>query len=183
LVELVENGEYIMRGNLIDRISKSGGTLTTIEGSGKREKLTLEDYRMNWSDFILTAWDWHKMGRNEKENILESEEGDAEYDYRPTKEILNMVREWNNQHRIRMVRAGITIHLGEDDNKDIVVRSMSEAIDILQILSDAFKDGEMDAEIERWMSIRDANVAKAKLAKEKKKKKKHLSLAVRNKLA
>jgi len=96
--------------------------------------------------------------------------------------MLNMVKMRGSQLSIRMVRAGITIHLGEDDNKDIVVRSMSEAIDILQILSDAFKDGEMDAEIERWMSIRDANVAKAKLAKEKKKKKKHLSLAVRNKL-
>jgi len=172
-----------MRGNLIDRISKSGGTLTTIEGSIKREKLTLEDYRMNWSDFILDARIFHEKDENFKESILRSEEHHAEYEYRPTKEILNMVKMRDGQLSIRMVRAGITIHLGEDDNKDIVVRSMSEAIDILQILSDAFKDGEMDAEIERWMSIRDANVAKAKLAKDKKKKKKHLSLAVRNKLA
>ena len=172
-----------MRENLIDRISKSGGTLATIEGSVKREKLTLEDYRMNWSDFILGAKSWHEQDENFKEGVFGSEEGDAEYDYRPTKEMLNMVKMRGSQLSIRMVRAGITIHLGEDDNKDIVVTSMSEAVEILQILSDAFMNGEMDAEIERWMSIRDANVAKAKLAKDKKKKKKHLSLAVRNKLA
>jgi len=137
--------------SLGQHVEKSGGKQENLEIDFKREKLTLEEYRINWGDFVRDASDH-----------IEQCGKDCEH----SKERKMICRSHGDGWRIKLVRAGLVVPLG--GHTDIIIPNKSDALSTLDMIANGFEDGDLDEELKSWMKKRDDNVAKAKAAKEKK---------------
>ena len=136
--------------SIASSVKKSGGEQTNLKLGFSREKLSLEDYRANWAAFIDEA----------NMHVDECERGCG-----CSKERKKIARYHDGQWRIKHVRAGIIVPI--DGSTDILLPHKEDALRVLKLIAGGFEDGELDDELTSWMKQRDANVAKAKAAKEK----------------
>ena len=138
---------------LIRSIEKAGEITTIEHPMVHREKLTTADYRKNWYDFMNDAADFTEDGR------WRNTKG--------SKEREQICRKYEDKQRIKIVRAGIVVAIG--DGTDILVKDQKTAVSLMREIATAFDKGDLDEQIETWMAKRDATLAKAKWMKENKK--------------
>jgi hypothetical protein len=136
--------------SIASSVKKSGGEQANLKLGFSREKLSLEDYRANWADFINDA----------REHIDECGK-----ECECSKERKMIARKHGSQWRIKLVRAGIIVPI--DGHTDILLPTKTDALSMLEMIANGFDEGDLDDELTSWMKQRDANVEKAKAAKEK----------------
>jgi hypothetical protein len=139
---------------LSKQIKNEGGTQQTIEVKFEREKLTLEQYRSNWKNFILDAVDYAGLSEKEKK----------EYKSNYSNEKRSLIRlHSTGEYRIKIIRSGIVVAL--DGHKDILVSSLEGAIKTSNMIANAFDNGGLDTEVKEWMAKKDENSARVKKMK------------------